>query len=80
MSDIKILLIKEKDKFFDKEYLDWHVQTFPRNYPEFLQMEFNEAERLAKVHYQHDLMFLTQYLNDLNLAYKFSKKYLELED
>lgn len=80
MFELKELLIKEKDKFHDKEYLNWLSGTYPRNYPEFLEMDLNKATDLAKTNFKNDLDFLTQYISDLNSAFKFAKKYLELED
>ena len=33
----------EKDNFLNEKHLDWYVLTFIRNYPEFLEIDFNNA-------------------------------------
>ena len=38
----------EKDNFLDEKHLDWYVLTFIRNYPEFLENDYNNAMTLAK--------------------------------
>ena len=38
----QILEIK-KNKFLDEKHLDWYVQTYIRNYPEFLENDYNNA-------------------------------------
>ena len=30
----------EKNKFLDEKHLDWYVETYIRNYPEFLEMDY----------------------------------------
>lgn len=41
----------EKNKFLDEKYLDWYVETYIRNYPEFLEMDYQKAMHLAKQHF-----------------------------
>lgn len=62
----------EKNKFLDEKHLDWYVETYIRNYPEFLEMD------LAKQHFQ-DYEVLTQYIVDLNNSYISAKSYLCIE-
>ena len=62
----------EKDKFLDEKHLDWYVLTFIRNYPEFLEDDYNNAMTLAKQHID-DYEQLTQYIVDLNNAYLSAK-------
>ena len=54
----------EKNKFLDEKHLDWYVQTYIRNYPEFLENDYNNAMTLAKQHID-DYEQLTQYIVDL---------------
>ena len=68
----------EKNKFLDEKHLDWYVQTYIRNYPEFLEMDYQKAMYLAKQHFQ-DYEVLTQYIVDLNNAYISAKSYLCIE-
>ena len=65
----------EKDNFLDEKHLDWYVLTFIRNYPEFLENDYNNAMTLAKQHFE-DYEVLTQYIVDLNNAYLSAKSYL----
>ena len=76
--DIKKYLLEEKNKFLDEKYLDWHVATYIRNYPEFLEMDHQKAIELAKNSFQDDLPFLTEYISDINQAYEKAKTYLEI--
>lgn len=68
----------EKDKFLDEKHLDWYVLTFIRNYPEFLENDYNNAMTLAKQHID-DYEQLTQYIVDLNNAYISAKSYLAID-
>ena len=68
----------EKDNFLDEKHLDWYVLTFIRNYPEFLENDYNNAMTLAKQHFE-DYEVLTQYIVDLNNAYLSAKSYLGIE-
>ena len=68
----------EKDKLLDEKHLDWYVLTFIRNYPEFLENDYNNAMTLAKQHID-DYEVLTQYIFDLNNAYISAKSYLGIE-
>ena len=67
-----------KNKFLDEKHLDWYVETYIRNYPEFLEMDYQKAMYLAKQHFQ-DYEVLTQYIVDLNNAYISAKSYLCIE-
>ena len=67
-----------KDNFLDEKHLDWYVLTFIRNYPEFLENDYNNAMTLAKQHFE-DYEVLTQYIVDLNNAYLSAKSYLGIE-
>ena len=68
----------EKNKFLDEKHLDWYVETYIRNYPEFLEMDYQKAIDLAKQHFE-DYEVLTQYIVDLNNAYISAKSYLCIE-
>ena len=68
----------EKDNFLDEKHLDWYVLTFIRNYPEFLENDYNNAMILAKQHIE-DYEVLTQYIVELNNAYISAKSYLGIE-
>ena len=68
----------EKDNFLDEKHLDWYVLTFIRNYPEFLENDYNNAMTLAKQHID-DYEQLTQYIVELNNAYLSAKSYLGIE-
>ena len=68
----------EKDNFFRWKHLDLYVETYIRNYPEFLEMDYQKAMYLAKQHFQ-DYEVLTQYIVDLNNAYISAKSYLGIE-
>ena len=46
--------------------------TFIRNYPEFLENDYNNAMTLAKQHFE-DYEVLTQYIVDLNNMYLSAK-------
>ena len=63
--DIKKNLELQKNNFLDEKHLDWYVLTFIRNYPEFLENDYNNAMTLAKQHID-DYEQLTQYIVDLN--------------
>ena len=41
-----------KNKFLDEKHLDWYVATYIRNYPEFLEMDYQKAMDLAKQHFE----------------------------
>lgn len=68
----------EKNKFLDEKHLDWYVETYIRNYLEFLEMDYQKAIDLAKQHFE-DYEVLTQYIVDLNNAYISAKSYLCIE-
>ena len=76
--DIKKNLELQKNNFLDEKHLDWYVETYIRNYPEFLEMDYQKAMYLAKQHFQ-DYEVLTQYIVDLNNAYISAKSYLCIE-
>ena len=67
-----------KKQVLDEKHLDWYVETYIRNYPEFLEMDYQKAMYLAKQHFQ-DYEVLTQYIVDLNNAYISAKSYLCIE-
>ena len=68
----------KKKQVLDEKHLDWYVETYIRNYPEFLEMDYQKAMYLAKQHFQ-DYEVLTQYIVDLNNAYISAKSYLCIE-
>ena len=70
--------LKLKKITFRWKHLDWYVLTFIRNYPEFLENDYNNAMTLAKQHFE-DYEVLTQYIVDLNNAYLSAKSYLGIE-
>jgi len=76
--DIKQILETKKNDFLDEKHLDWYVLTFIRNYPEFLENDYNNAMTLAK-QYIDDYEVLTQYIVDLNNAYISAKSYLGID-
>ena len=76
--DIKQILETKKNDFLDEKHLDWYVETYIRNYPEVLEMDYQKAMHLAKQHFQ-DYEVLTQYIVDLNNAYISAKSYLCIE-
>ena len=76
--DIKKNLELQKNNFLDEKHLDWYVATYIRNYPEFLEMDYQKAMDLAKQHFE-DYEVLTQYIVDLNNAYISAKSYLGIE-
>lgn len=76
--DIKKNLELQKNNFLDEKHLDWYVQTYIRNYPEFLELDYHKAMDLAKEHFE-DYEVLTQYIVDLNNAYISAKSYLGIE-
>ena len=39
----------EKDNFLDEKHLDWYVLTFIRNYPEFLENDYNRISVLNHI-------------------------------
>lgn len=72
------ILQTEKNKFLDEKHLDWYVETYIRNYPEFLQMDYQKAIDLAKQYFDSSEL-LTEYLLDLDNAYISAKSYLGIE-
>ena len=74
---IQKLKIEKKITFRWKTF-DWYVLTFIRNYPEFLENDYNNAMTLAKQHID-DYEQLTQYIVDLNNAYLSAKSYLGID-
>ena len=76
MKNLQIIQTLEIEKqVFRWKHLDWYVQTYIRNYPEFLENDYNNAMTLAKQHID-DYEQLTQYIVDLNNAYLSAKSYL----
>ena len=79
MKNLQIIQTLEIEKqVFRWKHLDWYVETYIRNYPEFLEMDYQKAMYLAKQHFQ-DYEVLTQYIVDLNNAYISAKSYLCIE-
>ena len=79
MKNLQIIQTLEIEKqVFRWKHLDWYVQTYIRNYPEFLEMDYQKAMHLAKQHFQ-DYEVLTQYIVELNNAYLSAKSYLGIE-
>ena len=76
--NIKQNLELEKDKFLDEKHLDWYVQTYIRNYPDFLEMDYQNAMKEAKQVFD-DYEVLTKYIVDLNNAYISAKLYLGID-
>ena len=76
--DIKKNLELQKNNFLDEKHLDWYVQTYIRNYPEFLENDYNNAMTLAKQHID-DYEQLTKYIVELNNACISAKSYLGIE-
>ena len=76
--DIKKNLELEKNKFLDQKHLDWYVQTYIRNYPEFLELDYQNALQQAKQVFD-DYELLTTYISELNNAYISAKSYLGIE-
>ena len=76
--DLNQILETDKNKFLDEKHLDWYVSTYIRNYPEFLEIDYQKAMDLAKQHFE-DYEVLTQYIVDLNNAYISAKSYLGIE-
>lgn len=76
--DIKQNLEIEKNKFLDQKHLDWYVATYIRNYPEFLELDYQNALKQAKQVFD-DYELLTKYVFDLNNAYISAKSYLGIE-
>ena len=76
--DIKKNFELLKNNFLDEKHLDSYVLTCIRNYPEFLENDYNNAMTLAKQHID-DYEQLTQYVVELNNAYISAKSYLGIE-
>lgn len=77
-SYIKQVIETNKNNFLDEKHLDWYVDTYSRNYPEFLEMDYKQAMDLAKQYFD-DYEVLTQYIVDLNNAYISAKSYLGID-
>ena len=71
-------ILQNQKQVFRWKHLDWYVETYIRNYPEFLEMDYQKAMDLAKQHFE-DYEVLTQYIVDLNNAYISAKSYLGIE-
>lgn len=77
-SYIKQVIETNKNNFLDEKHLDWYVDTYSRNYPEFLEMDYKQAMDLAKQYFD-DYEVLTQYIVNLNNAYISAKSYLGID-
>jgi hypothetical protein len=76
--DLNQILQNENNIFLDQILLDWYVETYIRNYPVFLEFDYQKAMDLAIQHFE-DYEVLTQYIVDLNNAYISAKSYLGIE-
>ena len=76
--DIKKNLELQKNNFLDEKHLDWYVLTFIRNYPEFLELDYQNTMEKAKQVFD-DYEVLTKYIVELNNAYISAKSYLGIE-
>lgn len=76
--DIKKNLELQKNNFLDEKHLDWYVQTYIRNYPEFLELDYQNTIEKAKQVFD-DYEVLTKYIVELNNAYISAKSYLGIE-
>lgn len=76
--DIKKNLELQKNNFLDEKHLDWYVQTYIRNYPEFLELDYQDTMQKAKQVFD-DYEVLTKYIVELNNAYISAKSYLGIE-
>ena len=76
--DIKKNLELQKNNFLDEKHLDWYVQTYIRNYPEFLELDYQNTMEKAKQVFD-DYEVLTKYIVQLNNAYISAKSYLGIE-
>jgi hypothetical protein len=76
--DIKKNLELQKNNFLDEKHLDWYVQTYIRNYPEFLELDYQNTMEKAKQVFD-DYEVLTKYIVELNNAYISAKSYLGIE-
>lgn len=78
MEEIKAKLIEQKNNFLDEKYLDWYVETYIRNYPEFLEMDYQNAINLAQESFKDDSEWLNNFNVEMQKSYQKAKQYLEL--
>ena len=76
--DIKKNLELQKNNFLDEKHLAWYVQTYIRNYSEFLELDYQNTMEKAKQVFD-DYEVLTKYIVELNNAYISAKSYLGIE-
>ena len=76
--DIKKNLQLQKNNFLDEKHLDWYVQTYITNYPEFLEFDYQNALQQAKQVF-NDYELLTTYISELNNAYISAKSCLGID-
>ncbi|ARG33976.1 TPA: hypothetical protein ACTZLV_002666 [Acinetobacter baumannii] len=78
IEEIKDKLIEQKNNFLDEKYLDWYVETYIRNYPEFLEMDYQNAINLAQESFKDDSEWLNNFNVEMQKSYQKAKQYLEL--
>ncbi|HDJ7835837.1 hypothetical protein V8P80_14745 [Acinetobacter baumannii] len=78
IEEIKDKLIDQKNNFLDEKYLDWYVETYIRNYPEFLEMDYLNAINLAQENFKDDPEWLSNFNVEIYKAYHSAKQYLDL--
>ena len=78
IEEIRNKLIEQKNNFHDVKHLDWYVETYIRNYPEFLEMDYQNAINLAQESFKDDPEWLNNFNVEMQKAYQNAKQYLEL--
>ncbi|AZB96392.1 MULTISPECIES: hypothetical protein [Acinetobacter] len=78
IEEIKDKLIEQKNNFLDEKHLDWYTETYIRNYPEFLEMDYQNAINLAQESFKDDPEWLNNFNVEMQKAYQNAKQYLEL--
>lgn len=77
--DIDKHLQEGKNKFLDEGHLDWMVETYHREYIEFLKLDYQKLFNIATESLQSDSIKLTTYIDELNNAYQKAKTYLLID-
>ncbi|MCJ9560567.1 hypothetical protein [Acinetobacter baumannii] len=78
IEETKAKLIEQKNNFLDEKYLDWYVETYIRNYPDFLEMDYQNAINLAQENFKDDSEWLNNFNVEMQKSYQKAKQYLEL--
>ncbi|MDC4461221.1 hypothetical protein NQ653_07885 [Acinetobacter baumannii] len=78
IEETKAKLIEQKNNFLDEKYLDWYVETYIRNYPDFLEMDYQNAINLAQENFKDDPEWLNNFNVEMQKSYQKAKQYLEL--